>query len=90
MLTQNTELDILGSEDTILLEVPSVGVTLTDSGRIIKYEPGKPFSEFADGHWGELRSPILLGELWEDDARKLTPEEVKKLEQSGNLDQYDF
>ena len=85
MLTQNTELGILESKDIILLEVPSVGVTLTDSGRIIKYEPGKPFSEFADGRWGKLRSPILLGELWEDDARRLTPEEVEKLEKSGNL-----
>lgn len=62
-----------------------MGVTLTDSGRIIKYEPGKPFFEFADGHWGKLRSPILLGELWEDDARRLTHEEVEKLEKSGKL-----
>lgn len=44
MLTPYVQLGILESEDFAALEVSSVGVTLTDSGRIIKYEPGKPFS----------------------------------------------
>lgn len=60
-------------------------VILTESGRIIKDEPGKPLAEFADGRWGKLRSNISLGELLEDDARLLTPEEVANLEKSGKL-----
>ncbi len=60
-------------------------VILTESGRIIRDEPGKPLAEFEDGRWGKLCSNISLGELLEDDARLLTPEEVANLEKSGEL-----
>ena len=56
---------------------------LTDSGRVIKISVGERLSELVDGVWGDLRSPLYPGELWEEGGRELSDAEVANLVKSG-------